>query len=578
MNRYLIEYHRVSDPTQLAKTGMTQQKAPSELIEKLCKEHNLEVFPTVFDDRGISAFKKVKVRNGYEELKELLASGDVHPDSVLVVLNQDRLSRDVPIEALEDLIGMLKKCRIYIMHSNRLLDANDANITTNLMIAVAEAARAHSESLAKSKRTKGAVLAKIADHHNGKRGANGKPLSIGMGKLPWWYSIDPMSKEIDLIPSAVAAAKEAVELFGKGESVYGVKRYLDEHHQLPEKLSKKAKNGWSVDVVRRLHKSANLIGEFTIQVDGREHQVMDYLEPIIDRKTYLKFLKERTKKSTPRRAKDGAVAVFGGLGHCRSCGGSMTSLTDRGTPSLRCTNSLNRREPCSSPVSLSGEGFKGYMVESVLRNLGTKSTSVPTHSGNDLELVDQQLTEAKAKLEKLVVLLVSKPSDAFAIAVQEQEHQLKQMQTHRDELEMKVVTEVFSPLEKMPENDLELKEAMTQLIDQMRFYRVKHVKHGQTLLSIYTKNDVNVSVLFKQGKAVKEGYLTGTSDGDLALKDDAAFKEYVELGKLDDWLKEEPKIEQLSGHVLSFDELPNVEYALDEDFPLPPKDEVNSDQ
>ncbi|WP_274877468.1 recombinase family protein [Vibrio harveyi] len=553
---------------------MTQQKAPSELIEKLCKEHNLEVFPTVFDDRGISAFKKVKVRNGYEELKELLASGDVHPDSVLVVLNQDRLSRDVPIEALEDLIGMLKKCRIYIMHSDRLLDANDANITTNLMIAVAEAARAHSESLAKSKRTKGAVLAKIADHHNGKRGANGKPLSIGMGKLPWWYSIDPMTKEIDLIPSAVAAAKEAVELFVKGESVYGVKRYLDENHQLPEKLSKKAKNGWSVDVVRRLHKSANLIGEFTIKVDGIEHQVMDYLEPIIDRKTYLKFLKERTKKSTPRRAKNGAVAVFGGLGHCRSCGGSMTSLTDRGTPSLRCTNSLNRREPCSSPVSLSGAGFKGYMVESVLRNLGTKKT-IKEADSSKVPLLQEKLSDAQTKLVELEQLLMEETSPTVLKLVTNQEKLIDELQQQIINIEIQEITDVWTPMDVMPNDDLELKAAFIKLIKDMRVYKISR---GTNLVSIYTKNDVNVSVLFKQGKAVKEGYLTGTSDGDLALKDDAAFKEYVVSGKLDDWLKAEPKIEQLSGHILSFDELPNVEYALDEDFPLPPKDEVDSDQ
>lgn len=533
MKKLLIEYHRVSDPTQLAKTGMAQQKAPSELIEKLCREHNLEVFPTVFDDRGISAFKGTKVRNGYEELKELLASGEVHPESVLVVLNQDRLSRQAVFDAQVELMGILKHCRIYVMHDNRLMDRNSENIMGDLILSLANAQRAFSESDAKSKRTKGAVLNKIKAHQNGVRGVTGKPINLGMGKLPWWYSSDPVTKEIEPIEEAVAAARTAVELFIKGESVYGVKRHLDEHHQLPEKLSKKAKNGWSIDVVRRMHKSPNLVGEFSISVDGVEHQVTDYLEPIIDRNTYLKFLKVRGSKSTVRRAKDGAVALFGGLGHCRGCGGTLTNLSDKGRISLRCTNALNRRVACPSPVSITGNWFKDYMVNVVLRYLGTKQTTRPVNSEADLKLLDQQIAKSEQKLEQLLEVLVASPSGALGKLVQSQEQQLLQLQTHRDDLEMKVVTEVFDPLEKMPENDLELRDALLRLIKDMRISRIGR---GTVLVSIFTKNDINVSVAFKSGVLLREGYLSGTSDGDAQFIDDAQFHKFVADGELDLWL------------------------------------------
>lgn len=532
MNKYLIEYHRISDPTQLAGTGLAQQKAPTELIDELTKEHNLTVYPKIFDDRGISAFKRTKIRHGYEELKALLDSGDVHPDSVLVVLNQDRLNRTDVFDAQVELMTIMQKCRIYIIHDNRLLDRNSPQIMEQLILSLANAQRAHSESVAKSERTKGAVLKKINDHHNGKRGANGKPLNLGMGKLPWWYSIAPSTKEIEPITDAVKAAQEAVNLFIKGESVYGVKRYLDEHHQLPEKLSKKAKNGWSIDVVRRLHKSANLIGEFAISINGIKLEVTDYIEPILDRPTYLKFLKVRSSKSTPRRAKDGAVAVFGGLGHCRSCGGTLTSLSDRGKSSLRCTNSLNRRVKCESPVSLSGDWFKEYMVESVLRNLGTKKT-IKEIDYSRVPLLQEKLSDAQKKLVELGELLLSNPSQTIATLVTNQEKLIDELQVQLMDTEIREVTEVFEPMEQMPTDDVELKAAFKRLIKDMRVYKISR---GTNLVSFYTNNDVNVNVVFNKGVVVKEGYLSGTSDGDEKFIDDEKFYSYVNQGNLDHWL------------------------------------------
>ncbi|OCP62907.1 recombinase family protein [Vibrio parahaemolyticus] len=529
--KYLIQYHRVSDPSQLKASGMQQQKAPDELIQNLCTEYDLEVYPKVFDDRGHSAFKDAGERKGYGELLKLLED-DIHPDSVLVVLNQDRLSRQGVFDAQSELMGILRKCRIYVMHDNRLLDRNSDNIMGDLILSLANAQRAFSESDAKSKRVKAAIRIAIQKHNAGHRGKNGKPLVLPIGSLPWWFK--KVGNEVYLDEPIVVAVKDAITKLIDGEAPLRVKQYLDQTYTPPARLGRGKVDGWSIDAIKKLHTYEQLIGKLVLNLQDGNQEVKDYLEPIISEKTYYQLVNARTQKRARRETKSHSVHIFTGYGkaHCRGCGGTMSSTINNGVLKIRCSNGLNKRIKCDAPVNLVGNGFKDFMVNEVLKNLGSKSVE---GTDSNVPVIEAKITSARNQLNELVELFDELPSRALAEKLQGKELELDQLLEELHQEKVVAVAPHWEPITEVPTGDVELRKAFETLLNGMKFYRHSD---GSVVITVTTTVDVNFSFALRRGKLVKQGYITGTSDGELSLRDDQEFHRYVLDGSFDRWLSE----------------------------------------
>ncbi|PKF51340.1 recombinase family protein [Enterovibrio nigricans] len=349
MNNYLIEYSRVSTSKQIDKTGLKGQQLSDDERDFLCNEYELTPYHETFSDLAVSAFKiNASERPRFSRIIELLDSGIASPDSVLVLSNLDRLSREDINTAVHTLTGIIDKCRIYITQEKRIFDKHDPSLMTNLMMALISLSRANGESQAKSERVTKANLVRIQNHHDGVKGVNGLPLAIPSGRYPSYIDTNTETGEISLNPYKATVMKTVINMMLSGSPVRGIQDWLVVHHP---------KLDWGEMMLRRIHTRKALYGEFNITVRGKQHTLSNHVPPLIDEATFYQLVQIRTENFKARTRTEGLISVFTGFkkSYCRSCGSPMVTTVSDGKEILKYRGSSDRKNPCKNVVCLLSE-------------------------------------------------------------------------------------------------------------------------------------------------------------------------------------------------------------------------------
>lgn len=526
MDKYLFQYRRVSSSKQLKGGGLEQQTLTDININKLCSEYDLKPYPEVFEDKAVSGFHiSAQDRPSFSRLLTLIESGNVHPDSVLVLSNIDRLGREDIHTAASTLLRVTTSCRLYMTHDQRLFDKSNPNLLVDLIMTLAAMQRAHEESLTKSIRSKQAINQAIKQHINGVRGANGYPLALPCGMLPYW--VDSIKGEVITNQRLKLVVRAICLKLIAGESINSVFKWLVENHEPPKQRQ------WNIETVRKMHYNRSLIGEYSIKSGDQVTTILDYVEPILTKTEFYQLVDARSKHNR-NTGKSENVFVFTGYGvsSCRCCGGYMTSSLSQGRERIRCANIIHRRNDCDNPVQLEGSNLLEIMNKQVLSVIGSEALTNPVDKVRYKELKTSLDVIDKA-IDKMKQQYLDTQADFIIEMITDKQAEHKAITSELTGLESSRSLESFNPVTSIPEDRKELREAYRKLIRSIKFHRIGK---GKVLVSVYSYHDVNMSLYIHYGKLKKIGNLTGSFKGDLVLEDNEKFLEWARTN-LDQWIQ-----------------------------------------
>jgi DNA invertase Pin-like site-specific DNA recombinase len=305
--RYAVRYARWSSGEQ--SRGDTLRRQDGEFLE-FCRRHDLEPLPEfeLPPDDGVSAFKGDNIRKGsLADFLMLAGAGKIPRGTVLVVENQDRLSRD-KISVVLSLFQQLIAAGVHVGDclSNHIVDSLDNPAT--LMLIIMGAVRAHEHSASLSRRMKSVW---------GDKKARAKD-EVVTAAGPHWLRLSADRKRWELIPGQVATMTRIFELAASGKGCHAIVQDLVSRGiETP-----RGEAAWHPTTIGRLLRWRAVLGEYqpcSRRVEGKAfvrdgEPVKGYYPAIIGQRTFdrvASLIDSRTKGRTGRPPS--RVNVFLGL-------------------------------------------------------------------------------------------------------------------------------------------------------------------------------------------------------------------------------------------------------------------------
>ncbi|WP_076591798.1 recombinase family protein [Herminiimonas arsenitoxidans] len=312
-------YVRFSRAEQLKGDSLRRQ---IELSEQYAQEHNLTLDQSFrLHDLGVSAFDGSNLRKGaLGGFLNAVESGRIARGSILLVESLDRLSREQVLYALEVFTSIMRKGITIVTLADGMEYNEDsiANNYSNLVMSIMIMARAHEESLTKSKRIKSAwqnKRNKIAE----------KKLTA---QCPRWLALSADKTTFTFIPERVAIIKEIINwsLNGIGQAL--IAKRLNERK---EKHFSNHGNGWHTSYICKILNSPALHGEFQphLWIDGKNQphgdSIQNYFPALMSKEEFLVMKNTRELRLFGRTGKRGVDVpnLLSGLVKCGYCGSSM---------------------------------------------------------------------------------------------------------------------------------------------------------------------------------------------------------------------------------------------------------------
>ncbi len=337
MARLGISYSRVSSGKQArdGRDGLDRQAA---LFEAFCERHGLQPAPDRLTDAGISAYSGKHRRTGaLGRLLDAARQGAIPAGSVVVIEDVDRLSREVPTDALRLLLdGVFAQglaigvCRFDAVITEADFNAN-VGAALQLQLAIGQA---HEYSARLSSRVLSAW----------KRSADAACSGVKLPRLaPFWISWDRSSSDFYLNDHA-ALVQRMVQLSADGLGTTRIAAMLNAEGV--RTVSNRRNHGgraWTFGYVRQILCSRALIGEASLKVRGEPDRVLPGYFPaavsVADFEASLSAIQQRGQNRG--RAGRGTLVrnILMGVLHC-PCGRTLQHLqrTSRGNvyQYLRC--------------------------------------------------------------------------------------------------------------------------------------------------------------------------------------------------------------------------------------------------
>lgn len=304
-------YVRFSSAEQAKGQSYNRQIAQA---QKYALTHGLQLDSTTVFDRGVSAFKgKNRTMGALSKFLERVDTGEIKPGSYLLIENLDRLSRE-EIDSAQETIKKILRAGIVIvtLMDERVYDKKSINDPFALIQMILIGARAHEESMTKSKR--------CADAWNKKRAAAAKG-QILSPRLPGWLTVK--DDKIVPIPDRVNVIRK---IYSMAKNGYGYTRIIQVLNQ--QKIPPVRSKTWAVSTVQSILHNKAVIGEcqpykmigngYSRIPDGPP--IPHYFPAIISEKDFYLI---QTKKGVRGPLVQKAYNLFPGLIKCGFCGETM---------------------------------------------------------------------------------------------------------------------------------------------------------------------------------------------------------------------------------------------------------------
>lgn len=335
-------YIRFSSEKQAKGDSIRRQKDLATQYIERNSELGLELDTTLqLTDEGLSAYKGVAQSKGsLGVFIRLVEDGKIERGSYLLVESLDRLSRQTPRKALNQLNTLIDEGIVVVtLNDNKVYTSAsmDEDKGMSLIFAIMLMSRAHEESTEKARRVGDAWRQKML------RVADGVQLTK---RVPFWISKEDRTK---FIPEKVAVVKRIFKLSADGLGGLRIAKLLNEEGvETPTNRASK----WAISSVKKVLNSEAVLGVLNT-ADGVRHE--GYYPKVINEKLWIKT---RFQGVSSKRTRDSQnVHPLSGLCVCAACGatamrsGKTGRVRQDGTKNiwrtLVCANSMGARGSCS---------------------------------------------------------------------------------------------------------------------------------------------------------------------------------------------------------------------------------------
>lgn len=258
-------------------------------------------------DLGVSAFtdKHRDDKHALGQFLKLIERGRIPKGSYLVIENLDRLSRQEERAALRLWMDILDAGVNIVQLFPEKIFRHEQSDMTDIIHAIIELSRGHSESVAKSERLGAAWAAK-------KKAAREKksPLTV---RVPDWLRVE--NGKIKTRPERVAVVRRIFQLAKSGYAGYGIARLL-----VKEEIPYWGRAGrWSRQIVTHILNSRAVLGEYqpTLTRHGERRAdgepIPGFYPRIIDDETWSLTRADVAMRQRFRGCNGMLVNVFAGL-------------------------------------------------------------------------------------------------------------------------------------------------------------------------------------------------------------------------------------------------------------------------
>lgn len=393
-------YLRFSTPEQSKGDSHRRQ---TKLALDYAKRRNLDLDTKLtFHDLGVSAFRGANAETGrLADFLEMVRVGAVKHGSYLLVENLDRISRSSARRAAETLGQICDAGNITVVTLNDNREYTTQSLDDDpisFIVAVLGFMRAHEESATKAERIREAWIGKRANIAT-------TPLT---SRGPAWLTLDRSAGKFVVIP-------ERAEIVRR---IYGDALQGCSPHTITESFNREGVpvfgrgTQWHRSYILKILENSAVIGRLiphttSYEKGKRERKpltaIEGYYPAILDDETYQRVQSLRRSKhthpgSSTRRGKHAGKEVqniFGGLGRCARCGGTMTKLNkgSEGKWSYLVCAAAKTGAGCYY------ESIPYGQIETVfLENARRLIANAPT-GGDNGEEIDADIQRAEAALE-----------------------------------------------------------------------------------------------------------------------------------------------------------------------------------
>lgn len=345
MQRKCYSYVRFSHKKQELGTSFARQSDIQHFVEK----HNL-IVDTKLEDLGVSAFRGKNSQKGQlGDFIDLVENGLIEENSILLIENFDRLSRQKVIKSTQIFINLLNRgVDIAVLDTGKIYSKNTL-LSSDFFIAVIEFERANAESARKSDFTSAAWNIHRNEMRNNK--------SVKTRKTPSWIGVSGFVKarpgdepaSFYIIENEARKIRKIFELAlfkGLSETAKAVNEWLEPDekkysiHQIQYLLKNKKVIGEHQPM--KFHESES--GEMKLMPEGPT--IYDYYPAIID-KAIFEEVQEKISGRKPfsGRFNKSRLNIFQGFITCYHCNGTVrymdkSSTTRSNKHYFVCTNSM----------------------------------------------------------------------------------------------------------------------------------------------------------------------------------------------------------------------------------------------
>jgi DNA invertase Pin-like site-specific DNA recombinase len=333
-------YIRFSDPSQAAGDSLRRQ---TEATAEWCQRNGIRLDTSLtLRDLGVSAFKgrhRTDDKHCLAQFLKLADRGRIPPGSFLVIENLDRLTREDERTALRLWMDILdRKISIVQLHPETVF-RHDKSDMMDIMRAIIELSRGHSESRIKSER----VGAKWEQRRKTARGGAG----VLTRKLPAW--VRERGGKLVAIPERAAVVKRVFDLAGSGHGLYTIMRRLTD-----EGVPAFGPSGrWSISYLHLMLSDRRATGEFQLRTRGKPDgpPVPDYFPRIVTDEAFERARLGRKERHRRPGRLTGDVNVFQGLLRGARDGMSYAAAAESLKQSYRILRSTAPRSGEGKPYS-----------------------------------------------------------------------------------------------------------------------------------------------------------------------------------------------------------------------------------
>jgi DNA invertase Pin-like site-specific DNA recombinase len=491
----------------------------TELSKRYAEQHNLTLDNSLhLHDLGLSAYDRSNVERGaLGGFLEAIKQGRIIPGSYLLVESLDRLSRAQVLDALQVFISILNQGITIVTLADGMVYSKESVGSNfgNLIISIAIMARAHEESVTKSRRIRAAWKNKrenIAD----------KKLTA---QCPRWMQLVDNKTRFELIPERVNIVMEIIDLARTGMGQAQIAKRLNERRVSP--FSNHG-TGWHSSYIQKIVTSTALYGEMQPHVweSGKViphgEPIADYYPALLTKEEFLLLQNVRSERVVGGgKAKKGTTApnLLSGIVKCGYCGRSMilagaaamrVRVGDEGKPKrfshkvLLCDG--GRRGLGCYAVQWSYKDFeKSFLMfcrsidlAGIMRASDQSAATKEKHLSvsEKLQATCSAIIEAQKRLEHLVTIAESGEASPAAILnrIRERESELQILTETKNRLDVELQAAKVSS--KNRENQI---ESIHKLVNQLENMEGDQLFKARVALAEHIRRSIEVVKMYPAG-------------------------------------------------------------------------------